>query len=69
MNESSIAVRASGAPKSGAGKRGNPKGRAVDAQALAEVQALLGAGPRRRDLLIEHLHKIQDRFGCISAAH
>jgi formate dehydrogenase len=25
--------------------------------------------PRRRDLLIEHLHKIQDKYGCISAAH
>ncbi len=50
-------------------KRGKPKGRAVDAKALAEVQALLGSEPRRRDLLIEHLHKIQDKYGCISAAH
>jgi len=50
-------------------KRGKPKGRAIDAAALADVQALLGAEPRRRDLLIEHLHKIQDRYGCISAAH
>ncbi len=50
-------------------KRGKPKGRAVDATALAEVQALLGAAPRRRDLLIEHLHRIQDRYGRISAAH
>ena len=50
-------------------KRGKPKGRAVDAAALAEVQALLGSAPRRRDLLIEHLHKIQDSYGCISAAH
>jgi formate dehydrogenase len=50
-------------------KRGKPKGRVVDAAALAEVRALLGAAPRRRDLLIEHLHKIQDRYGCISATH
>jgi formate dehydrogenase beta subunit len=50
-------------------KRGNPKGRPVDARALAEVQTLLAQLPRRRDLLIEYLHKIQDRFGCISAAH
>ena len=50
-------------------RRGKPKGRAVDAKALAEVQALLGRQPRRRDLLIEHLHRIQDRFGHISAAH
>jgi formate dehydrogenase len=36
---------------------------------LAQVQALLGNEPRRRDLLIEHLHKLQDKFGHISAAH
>ena len=46
-----------------------PKGRAVDAKALAEVQALLGDAPRRRDLLIEHLHRISDRFGHLPAAH
>jgi formate dehydrogenase len=46
-----------------------PKGRAVDPAALSEVQALLGERPRRRDLLIEHLHLIQDRYGCLSAAH
>jgi formate dehydrogenase len=49
--------------------RGKPKGRQVDPGALSEVQALLGDAPRRRDLLIEHLHRIQDRYGCISAAH
>ena len=49
--------------------RSTPKGRRVDPQALADVRALLGDAPRRRDLLIEHLHKIQDRFGCLSAAH
>jgi len=51
------------------GPRGQPKGRAVDPQALAEVRALLGDAPRRRDLLIEHLHRIQDGCGHISAAH
>jgi formate dehydrogenase len=50
-------------------KRQAPKGRRVDARALAEVQALLGDAPRRRDLLIEHLHKVQDAFGHLSAAH
>ena len=30
---------------------------------------MLGDAPRRRDLLIEHLHRIQDRFGCLAAAH
>ena len=49
--------------------RGHPKGRQVDAQALAEVRTLLDDAPRRRDLLIEFLHRIQDTFGSISAAH
>ena len=46
-----------------------PKGRQVDPAALAEVRALLGERERRRDLLIEHLHLIQDRYGHLSAAH
>jgi formate dehydrogenase len=49
--------------------RATPKGRAVDPAAREEVRALLGDAPLRRDLLIEHLHKIQDRYGCLSAAH
>jgi len=50
-------------------KREAPRGRRVDPQALADVLALLGDAPRTRDLLIEHLHKLQDRFGHLSAAH
>jgi len=46
-----------------------PKGRIVDDVALAEVRALLGTRPRRRDLLIEHLHLIQDKYGCLEARH
>src|SRR5215475_895455 len=59
----------------GGGDRGRrrppktPKGRQVDPKALEEVRALLGDRPRRRDLLIEHLHLIQDRYGHLSAAH
>ncbi len=54
----------------GRGKvRATPKGRQVDPTAREDVKVLLGDGPRRRDLLIEHLHKIQDRYGCLSAAH
>ena len=48
--------------------RGTIKGRTPEPNALREVQALLGDEPRRRDLLIEHLHKIQDRYGELSAA-
>ncbi len=50
-------------------KRQAPKGRRVDAGALAVVQRLLGSESRRADLLIEHLHKLQDQFGHLSAAH
>ena len=50
-------------------KRQAPKGRRVDPAALAEVRGLLGDASRQADLLIEHLHKIQDGFGHLSAAH
>ena len=49
--------------------RGQQRGRSVDAIALKQVLELLGDKPRRRDLLIEHLHLIQDHFGHISAEH
>ena len=60
-----IAVQASTKQR----KREAPKGRRVDPDALARVQALLGDASRQRDLLIEHLHKIQDAYGHLSAAH
>src|SRR5579872_1876998 len=61
-------------PPGGRGRAGRrppktPKGRQVDPQALDDVRALLGDRERRRDLLIEHLHLIQDRYGHLSAAH
>jgi len=49
--------------------RGTPKGRSVDPKAREEVRALLKDAPLRRDLLIEHLHRIQDRYAHLSAAH
>src|SRR5256712_5385608 len=49
--------------------RGTPKGRQVDPKAREEIQALLKGSPRRRDLLIEYLHRVQDRYGHLSAAH
>ena len=56
--------------KSGKGKgRRTPKGRHYSDEALAEVQRLLGAQPRRHDLLIEFLHLIQDAHGHLSADH
>src|SRR5436309_7773082 len=56
----------------GSGRRrgpNQPKGRQVDPAALDEVQTLLGSRQRRRDLLIGHLHLLQDHFGCLYARH
>lgn len=50
-------------------KRKGPKGHAVDLKALEEVQALLADESRQSDLLIEHLHKIQDHYQHISSKH
>ena len=56
--------------KSGKGKgRHTPKGRQLEDQAWQDVRDLLGDAPRRRDLLIEYLHLIQDKFGHLGAAH
>ena len=49
--------------------RRTPKGRQIDLRAAEEMASLLLDRPRRRDLLIEHLHLIQDTYGYISAAH
>ena len=46
-----------------------PKGRAVDAVAREEIATLLGGAPLAREYLIENLHKVQDRFGHLPAAH
>ena len=49
--------------------KATPKGRQVDLTAAQEIEVLLGDRPRRRDLLIEYLHLIQDKYHQISAAH
>jgi formate dehydrogenase len=49
--------------------KATPKGRQVDPTAAEDIARLLGDRPRRRDLLIEHLHLIQDTYKQISAAH
>ena len=56
----------------GSGRRRSPafhKGRQLDPAARDEIAALLGDRSRERDLLVEHLHLIQDRYGFLSAAH
>jgi NADH:ubiquinone oxidoreductase subunit F (NADH-binding)/NADH:ubiquinone oxidoreductase subunit E len=56
----------------GSGRRRSPafhKGRQLDPAAQGEVAALLGDRSRSPDLLIEHLHLVQDTYGCLGAAH
>ncbi|WP_020592233.1 NAD(P)H-dependent oxidoreductase subunit E [Kiloniella laminariae] len=56
----------------GSGRRKPPvfaKGRQLNPGAQETIHALLGNRSRQRDLLIEHLHLIQDSFGCLSADH
>jgi formate dehydrogenase len=50
-------------------KRGKPKGRSIDRLAARDLADLLANAPRDAYLLIEHLHRIQDRFGHISSRH
>ena len=60
----------SGIWKSAKGKgRAHTKGRPLDDVAWAEVKDLLVGKPLERDMLIEYLHLIQDKFRCISTAH
>src|SRR5271163_619951 len=49
--------------------KSTPKGRQIDPTAAHEIELLLGDRSRRRDLLIEHLHLIQDKYKQISAGH
>jgi NADH:ubiquinone oxidoreductase subunit F (NADH-binding)/NADH:ubiquinone oxidoreductase subunit E len=67
MNARTIPIVA--APEQRRRKRSAPKGRVLDPAALVEVKQLLGDGLGARALLIEHLHKLQDRFGHLSARH
>ncbi len=49
--------------------KATPKGRQIDLKALEEIEHLLEGRSMQRDLLIEHLHLIQDSYHQISAAH
>ena len=66
MNRPVIPIAPAGASKQR--KRQGPKGRQVNPPALAEVEALVSA-PLRHDLLIEYLHRINDRYGQLGAPH
>lgn len=45
------------------------KGRQVGQAARREVAAALAEMPRSRDLLIEYLHRLQDRYGWLTVGH
>ena len=45
------------------------KGRQADDQSLQEVRLLIGTSPHRRDLLIEHLHRLNDAYRCLHDRH
>ncbi|HWG71011.1 MAG TPA: NAD(P)H-dependent oxidoreductase subunit E, partial [Steroidobacteraceae bacterium] len=66
MNKPAVPIAPMAASKQR--KRRGPKGRLVDPTAMTEIEALIG-GPLRRDLLIEYLHRINDRYGQLSAPH
>jgi formate dehydrogenase len=71
MNAAVIPILPLNAPQAASRqrKRQGNKGRPVLPAALAEVQALLGPGPYRRDLLIEYLHRIQDTHRQLATPH
>ena len=50
-------------------RKGKLKGRQADETSLQEVRALIGPAPHRRDWLIEHLHKLNDRYRCLHDRH
>ncbi|MFQ5994807.1 MAG: NAD(P)H-dependent oxidoreductase subunit E [Acidiferrobacterales bacterium] len=67
MSEHIVQVKKYNHPGSKKGRaRSQPKGRQINLDTLREVQSLLGDRPRQRDLLIEYLHLIQDKYGCLS---
>jgi formate dehydrogenase len=49
--------------------RGQQRGRQVDPSALQEIQSIIRTLPLRKDLMVEYLHLIQDKYQHISAKH
>ena len=68
MNAPVIPIHALADPSTPRQKR-TRRERPVTAQALAAVREVIGQTPLRRDLLIEHLHAVNDRFGQLQTDH
>lgn len=59
-------------PHPGAGRRKAlifPKGRLLKDDERQAVAQIVGPGPHTHDMLIENLHKIQDKEGCLPVGH
>ena len=68
MNAHVIPIRALADPSQPRRKR-TQRERPVTESARAAVRAAIGAIPPRRDLLIEHLHAVNDRHGQLQTDH
>lgn len=68
MNAPVIPIHALADPAAPRPKR-TRRERPVTAQALAAVREVIGQRPLRRDLLIELLHAVNDRFGQLQTDH
>ena len=51
------------------GKKGRITGRVIDQKTISNLEKLIGNESIKRDMLIEHLHKIQDTYHHISRSH
>lgn len=60
-----------GEPMGGPRRQGRrkPRGRVVEAGPRADIDEILSGETAKRDRLIEYLHRLQDRFGHLSADH
>ena len=67
MNASVIRIHPESA--SAARPKRTRRERPVTADALAAVRSVIGQAPLRRDLLIEHLHRLNDSFGQLQTDH
>ena len=51
------------------GKKGRISGRVIDKNSISQLEKLIGSESIKRDMLIEHLHKIQYTYQHISSRH
>ncbi len=67
-----VAIATADEMREGIRRKSKLKGRQADDASIEQVRALIGLRPKeghRRDLLIEHLHKINDAYRCLRDRH